>query len=145
MRTSMISGKAERFTESVIRDMTRQIMHYHPEDGVNLAQGFPDFAAPTAIKDAACAAIQDDLNQYAITWGTRPLREAIARKTERAWGRAVDSEREITVCCGATETMIAAMLATLNPGDEVVIFSPFYENYGPDCIISGSIPGPPMS
>ncbi len=140
MRTSMISAKAERFTESVIRDMTRQIMHYHPEDGVNLAQGFPDFAAPAAIKDAACAAIQDNLNQYAITWGTRPLREAIARKTARAWGRAVDSEREITVCCGATETMIATMLATLNPGDEVVIFSPFYENYGPDCIISGAVP-----
>jgi len=135
-----VSAKVARFTESVIRDMTRQIMRYHPDDGVNLAQGFPDFAAPAVIKDAACAAIQKDLNQYAITWGTRPLREAIARKTQRAWGRPVDSEREITVCCGATETMIAAMLATLNPGDEVVIFSPFYENYGPDCILSGAVP-----
>ncbi|HVC81724.1 MAG TPA: aminotransferase, partial [Chloroflexota bacterium] len=93
MQQPPISAKAARFTESVIRDMTRQIMRYHPDDGVNLAQGFPDFAAPAVIKDAACAAIQEDLNQYAITWGTRPLREAIARKTERAWGRPVDSER----------------------------------------------------
>src|SRR5260370_25975155 len=104
MRVLHTSRKAARFTESVIRDMTRQIALYHPADGVNLAQGFPDFPAPQAIKDAAVAAIQDDMNQYAITWGTRPLREAIARKVGTAWGQQIDAEREITVCCGATET-----------------------------------------
>ncbi|MDB5057194.1 MAG: aminotransferase class [Chloroflexi bacterium] len=134
------SRKVERFTESVIREMTRLINQFHPDDGVNLAQGFPDFAAPREIKEAACAAILDDVNQYAITWGTAPLRNAIARKTAQAWGRAIDPEREITVCCGATETMIASIMATLNPDDEVVIFSPFYENYGPDCILAGARP-----
>ena len=99
--------------------MTRLIMLYHPDDGVNLAQGFPDFPAPRAIKDAACAAIQDDINQYAITWGRQSLRDAIAHKMGAAWGRSIDPEREITVCCGATETMMAAIMATINPDDEV--------------------------
>ena len=134
------STRADRFSESVIREMTRLILLYHPHDGVNLAQGFPDFPAPQAIKDAACEAIQHDLNQYAITWGTAPLRQAIAHKTAATWGRPVDPEREVTVCCGATETMYAALMATLDPGDEVVIFSPFYENYGPDCILVGALP-----
>ncbi|MGH2365720.1 MAG: aminotransferase class I/II-fold pyridoxal phosphate-dependent enzyme [Chloroflexota bacterium] len=135
-----ISAKAGRFTESVIRDMTRQILQYHPADGVNLAQGFPDFAAPDEIKEAACKAIRDDYNQYAITWGQPALRQAIAAKASAAWGRAVDPETEVTVCCGATETMLASIMATIDPGDEVVCFSPFYENYGPDCILSGAQP-----
>ncbi len=135
-----ISQKASRFTESVIRDMTRQILQYHGDRGVNLAQGFPDFAAPPEIKEAARQAIQDDYNQYAITWGQPPLRQAIAAKMGQTWGRAIDPEREITVCCGATETMLASIMAIIDPGDEVVCFSPFYENYGPDCILSGAIP-----
>ncbi|HWE62072.1 MAG TPA: aminotransferase class I/II-fold pyridoxal phosphate-dependent enzyme, partial [Chloroflexota bacterium] len=140
MLASHISTRAGRFTESVIREMTRLILLYHPEDGVNLAQGFPDFPAPQQIKDAACAAIQEDINQYAITWGRKSLRDAIARKMHAAWGRPIDPEREITVCCGATETMISAIMATINPDEEVVIFSPFYENYGPDCILTGARP-----
>ncbi|HVA25939.1 MAG TPA: aminotransferase class I/II-fold pyridoxal phosphate-dependent enzyme [Chloroflexota bacterium] len=135
-----ISHKAGLFTESAIRDMTRQILQYHGADGVNLAQGFPDFAAPAEIKEAAVQAIRDDHNQYAITWGQQPLRQAIAEKYSRAWGRAIDPEREITVCCGATETMLASIMAIIDPGDEVVCFSPFYENYGPDCILSGATP-----
>ncbi|MHB8619978.1 MAG: pyridoxal phosphate-dependent aminotransferase [Chloroflexota bacterium] len=135
-----ISHKASSFTESVIREMTRQIMHYHAEDGVNLAQGFPDFAAPAEVKAAACQAIEADFNQYAITWGQPALRQAIARKTAASWGRPVDPEREITVCCGATEAMLASIMAAIDPGDEVVCFSPFYENYGPDCILSGAVP-----
>lgn len=128
------------FTESVIREMTRLVGLYHPADGINLAQGFPDFGAPTALKDAACDAIQADINQYAITWGARDFREGIAAKTERYLGIAVDPEREITVTCGATEAMVAAMLALVNPQEEVVIFEPFYENYGPDCFLSAATP-----
>jgi aminotransferase len=120
--------------------MTRLISVHHPVDGINLAQGFPDFAAPQELKDAACAAIQNDVNQYAITWGAKNFRDGIAAKTRRFQGMDIDPEREITVCCGATEAMISSMLALLNPGDEVVIFEPFYENYGPDCILSGAIP-----
>ena len=135
-----ISRKASLFTESVIRDMTRQILQYHGDRGVNLAQGFPDFAAPAEIKEAAVQAIRDDHNQYAITWGQPPLRQAIAGKYGAAWGREIDPEREITVCCGATETMLASIMAIIDPGDEVVCFSPFYENYGPDCILSGATP-----
>jgi aminotransferase len=135
-----ISRKAGVFGESVIRDMTRQILHYHGANGVNLAQGFPDFAAPAEIKEAAVQAIRDDHNQYAITWGQPPLRQAIAEKYGRVWGRDIDAEREITVCCGATETMLASIMAIIDPGDEVVCFSPFYENYGPDCILSGATP-----
>jgi aspartate/methionine/tyrosine aminotransferase len=133
----LISGKAERFTESVIREMTRQAMMY---GAINLAQGFPDFAAPEEIKRAAQEAIASDINQYAITWGAKPLREAIARQMEKWQDIAVDAEREITVCCGSTEAMIASLLAITNPGDEVVIFEPFYENYGPDTILSGAQP-----
>ncbi len=138
--TREVSRRSSGFTESVIREMTRLIALHRPLDGINLAQGFPDFAAPQALKDAACEAIQDDVNQYAITWGAKAFRDGIAAKTKRFLGLEVDPEREITVCCGATEAMIATMLATLNPGDEVVIFEPFYENYGPDCILSGAVP-----
>jgi aminotransferase len=134
------SNRTLGFTESVIREMTRLIALHHPDDGINLAQGFPDFAAPQALKDAACQAIQADLNQYAITWGAKPFRDGIASKTRRFLGLDLDPEAEITVTCGATEGMIATMLAVLNPDDEVIIFEPFYENYGPDCILSGARP-----
>ena len=131
------SEKAARFTESVIREMTR-LAHLH--QAVNLSQGFPDFAAPEELKEAARQSIADDVNQYAITWGAKSLRDAIARKFERLYGVPVDPEREITVTCGSTEAMIATLLAVLDPGDEVVSFEPFYENYGPDAILSGATP-----
>lgn len=132
------SRKADTFTESVIREMTRLAVQH---GAVNLAQGFPDFGAPAEIKEAAVAAIRADVNQYAITWGARPFRQAIAAKTAHHYpGWEVDPEREITVTCGATEAMIAAMLAILDPGDEIVVFEPFYENYGPDAILSGAVP-----
>jgi aminotransferase len=126
-----------QFTESVIREMTR-LNQLH--GGVNLSQGFPDFPAPQAVKDAACAAIQADINQYAVTWGTRGLREAIAATFERRYGVAVSADEQVTVCCGATEAMMASMIGIINPGDEVIIFEPFYENYGPDAIVSGATP-----
>jgi aspartate/methionine/tyrosine aminotransferase len=132
-----ISRKAQQFTESVIREMTRLAMEH---GAINLAQGFPDFAAPVEVKEAAVRAIRADINQYAITWGAREFREAIAERFRKDSGLAVDPEREITVCCGATETMIASLLAVVDPGDEVVIFEPFYENYGPDTIICGAVP-----
>jgi aspartate/methionine/tyrosine aminotransferase len=132
-----LSSKAERFTESVIREMTRLALRY---GAVNLSQGFPDFPAPAEIKNAAKAAIDADINQYAITWGAKRLRDAIAAKFERTLGVAVDPEREITVCCGSTEAMMSSMMAIINPGDEVVVFEPFYENYGPDAILSGATP-----
>jgi len=132
-----LSAKAERFTESVIREMTRLALRY---GAVNLSQGFPDFPAPAEIKRAAQEAIAADINQYAITWGAKRFRDAIAQKFERTQGVAVDSESEITVCCGSTEAMISAMMAIINPGDEVVVFEPFYENYGPDAILSGATP-----
>ena len=132
-----ISHKAQQFTESVIREMTRLAMEH---GAINLAQGFPDFAAPAEVKEAAVRAIRADINQYAITWGARELREALAERVRKDSGLAVDPEREITVCCGATETMIASLLAVVDPGDEVVIFEPFYENYGPDTIICGAVP-----
>jgi aminotransferase len=131
------SFKAERFTESVIREMTR-LANLH--GAVNLSQGFPDFPAPEEVKEAARRAVASDVNQYAITWGARPLRQAIARKFERLYGVPVDPEREVTVTCGSTEAMIATLLAVLNPGDEIVAFEPFYENYGPDAILSGAVP-----
>jgi len=131
------SRKAQRFTESVIREMTRLCREH---DAVNLAQGFPDFAAPAEIKAAACRAIEADVNQYAITWGAPALRRAIAAKAQRTYGMAVDPEREIAVTCGATEAMIASILAVVDPGDEIVVFEPFYENYGPDAILAGAIP-----
>jgi aspartate/methionine/tyrosine aminotransferase len=132
-----LSDKVSQFTESVIREMTRQAMLY---GAVNLAQGFPDFAAPVEIKQAARAAIDSDVNQYAITWGAKRLRNAIARQMGLWQGIAVDPEREITVCCGSTEAMISTLLAVCNAGDEVVIFEPFYENYGPDSVLSGARP-----
>jgi len=131
------SRKATQFTESVIREMTR-LNQIH--GGVNLSQGFPDFPAPAAIKDAACAAIHADVNQYAVTWGARPLREAVAREFTRRYGLPVVADEQVTVCCGSTEAMMATMLAIIDPGDEVVIFEPFYENYGPDAILSGATP-----
>jgi aspartate/methionine/tyrosine aminotransferase len=131
------SKKATQFTESVIREMTRLNQMY---GGVNLSQGFPDFPAPAVVKDAACAAIQADVNQYAVTWGTRSLREAIAREFGRRYGVTVIPDEQVTVCCGATEAMMATMMAIIDPGDEVVIFEPFYENYGPDAILSGATP-----
>jgi aspartate/methionine/tyrosine aminotransferase len=132
-----LSDKVEHFTESVIREMTRQAMQY---DAVNLAQGFPDFAAPAEIKRAAQEAIAADINQYAITWGAKNLRAAIARQMREAQGIDVDPEKEVVVCCGSTEAMIATLLAICNKGDEVVVFEPFYENYGPDSILSGAKP-----
>lgn len=134
---SRISRKAARFTESVIREMTRLANQY---GAINLAQGFPNFPAPQWLKDAACRAIQNDVNQYAITWGAPPLRRAIADKYRRDYGWEVNPDTEVTVACGATECMIASMLAVLNPGDRVVVTEPFYENYGPDAIISGARP-----
>jgi aspartate/methionine/tyrosine aminotransferase len=131
------SKKATQFTESVIREMTR-LNHLH--GGVNLSQGFPDFPAPDVVKDAACAAIRADVNQYAVTWGARRLREAIAREFTRRHGMPVAADEQVTVCCGATEAMMATMLGIIDPGDEVVIFEPFYENYGPDAILSGATP-----
>jgi aminotransferase len=134
---SFLSGKVEHFTESVIREMTRQAMLYK---AVNLAQGFPDFPAPREIKESAQEAIAGDINQYAITWGAKNLRDAIARQCQVWQGLRVDPETEITVCCGSTEAIVSTLLAVCNPGDEVVIFEPFYENYGPDSIISGAKP-----
>jgi aspartate/methionine/tyrosine aminotransferase len=131
------SKKATQFTESVIREMTRLTQLY---GGVNLSQGFPDFPAPDAVKEAACAAIRADVNQYAVTWGARGLREAIAREFTRRHGLPVVPDEQVTVCCGATEAMMATMMAIIDPGDEVVIFEPFYENYGPDAILSGATP-----
>ena len=109
-------------------------------NAVNLSQGFPDFAAPQAVKDAACAAINADDNQYAVTWGQRPLREAVAREFTRRYGVDVIADEQVTVCCGSTEAMMATMMAIIDPGDEVVVFEPFYENYGPDAILSGATP-----
>lgn len=133
----MLSAKAEKFTESVIREMTRLAMKH---GAVNLSQGFPDFAAPAEIKEAARQAVSDDINQYAITWGAKALRDAIVEKFERTQGVRYDPEREITICCGSTEAMMSTMLAIINPGDEAVVFEPFYENYGPDAILSGATP-----
>jgi aminotransferase len=133
--TSRTARRTHTFTESVIREMTR-IANEH--GAINLAQGFPDFAAPVVLKEAAVEAIRADINQYAITWGAPRLRRALADKYRRFYGMEVDSEREITVTCGATEAMAAAMLALIDPGDEVVIPEPFYENYGPDAILCGA-------
>ncbi|MCW5979122.1 MAG: aminotransferase class I/II-fold pyridoxal phosphate-dependent enzyme [Bryobacteraceae bacterium] len=129
------SRRIARFTESVIREMTRLAL---ASGAVNLAQGFPDFPAPAFLKEAAREAISADFNQYAITWGARPFREAIAAGYARFYGLDLDPEREITVCCGATEGMIASLLATVDPGDEIVVFEPFYENYAPDAYLAGA-------
>src|ERR1700685_4238131 len=132
-----LSDKVGHFTESVIRDMTRQAMLHN---AVNLAQGFPDSPAPAEIKQAAQQAVAADVNQYAITRGAKNLRNAIARQMGVWQGISVDPEKDITVCCGSTEPMISTLLAVCNAGDEVVIFEPFYENYGPDSVLSGAKP-----
>jgi aminotransferase len=132
-----VSRKASLFTESVIREMTREALKH---GAVNLSQGFPDFSAPEDIKQRAMQAISMDVNQYAITWGARDFREAIARKTERFLGLSIDPETEITVTCGSTEGMIAAMMGCVDPGEEVILFEPFYENYAPDAILSDARP-----
>jgi aminotransferase len=132
-----ISHKASQFTESVIREMTRLALQH---GAINLSQGFPDFPAPAILKKAASDAIFADVNQYAITWGAKKFRDAIADKNRKYLGLDFDPEREITVCCGSTEGMLDVLMAVINPGDEVIVFEPFYENYGPDAIISGATP-----
>ncbi len=133
----MISRRVQGFTESVIREMTRVNNLY---GGVNLAQGMPNFPPPRALIEAAHAALEGDFHQYAITWGAPQLRQAIAAKYQKFHGMEVDPERNVTVCCGSTEAMLSTLLAVLNPGDQVIVFEPFYENYGPGCIISGAEP-----
>jgi aspartate/methionine/tyrosine aminotransferase len=132
-----VSRKASSFKESVIREMTRQAALH---GAINLSQGFPDFPAPEDIKRAACEAIEADINQYAVTWGAKRFRDAIAAKTRWHLGLEIDPDREIVVTCGSTEAMIATMLAVIDPGDEVIVFEPFYENYGPDAILSDAVP-----
>ncbi|HEY2154872.1 MAG TPA: aminotransferase class I/II-fold pyridoxal phosphate-dependent enzyme [Isosphaeraceae bacterium] len=137
MQIPLLSHKAERFTESVIRGMSIEARRY---GAVNLAQGMPDFPAPPEVKAAACRAIEADINQYAITWGATDLRAAIAEHAAWHLGLAVDPEAEITVTCGSTEAMLVALLSTINPGDEVILSQPFYENYWPDCVLAGATP-----
>ena len=129
------SQRASSFTESVIREMTR-LSNLH--DAINLGQGFPDFPAPEAVKQAAVLAIAEDHNQYPITWGVPAFREAIAATYLRDYGMTVDPETEICVTCGATEAMAATFLGVLDADDEVVVFEPFYESYGPDAILAGA-------
>jgi len=139
MRTARVklAARTAGFTESVIREMTRRSAIH---GGINLAQGFPNFAAPPAIKDAAKRAIDADINQYAITWGAKSLRDALSRTYEELYGMTVDPETMLTVTCGATEAMISTLLALVDPGDEVIVLEPFYENYGPDADIAGARP-----
>jgi aminotransferase len=132
---SFKSARTSQFTESVIREMTRLAIRH---GAVNLAQGFPDFAAPVDLKQAAIRAIEADHNQYSITWGVKPFRDAIAAKYKRTYGLELDPEWEITVTCGATEGMAASLLATTDPGDEVIVFEPFYESYHPDTLLCGA-------
>ena len=130
-------SRADHFTESVIREMTRLSLKYN---AINLAQGFPDFSCPAELKNAACDAVQEDINQYAITWGAQDLREALSARVKEYNGMTFHPDTEITVTCGSTEAMMASMLAVIQPGDEVVVPEPFYENYGPDAQISGAVP-----
>lgn len=134
LATRFQSIRVSRFKESVIREMTRLALLH---GAVNLAQGFPDFPAPAEVKEAARAAIDADINQYSVTWGAKPFRDAIAAYYQRFYELELDPERELTVCCGATEGMVASMLGLLNDGDEIVVFEPFYENYWPDSQLSG--------
>lgn len=136
-RVPQLADRVQHFTESVIREMTRVAQQHN---AINLGQGMPDFDAPVSVKEAACQAIRDGINQYSISWGAPVLRRAISRKAAEFNGLDCDPDREITVCCGATECMMASMLAIINPGDEVVIFQPFYENYGPDALLTGATP-----
>jgi len=131
------SRRTQLFTESVIREMTRVAQQH---DAINLAQGFPDFPAPDLLKEAAARAINADLNQYAITWGAKRLREAVATKYYDWYGMDVNPETEVTVTCGATEAMVAVMLAVVDPGEEVIVFEPFYENYDRDTLLCGAKP-----
>jgi len=134
---SLTARRTHSFTESVIRGMTRLADQHR---AINLAQGFPNFPTPSVLKEAAAKAIHDDINQYAITWGSKRLRNAIAKKYADWYGMTVDTETEITVTCGATEAMAAVLLALVDPGDEVIVFEPFYENYGPDAILCEAKP-----
>ncbi len=129
--------RTHTFTESVIRGMTRVAAEH---GAINLAQGFPNFPAPDVIKEAAVKAIRDDINQYAITWGAKGLRHSLAKKYAEWYGMEVDPETELTVACGATESMASALMAIVDPGDEIVIFEPFYENYGPDAVLCDAKP-----
>jgi aspartate/methionine/tyrosine aminotransferase len=131
------SNRANQFQESVIREMSRLSAQHQ---AVNLAQGLPDFPCPPELKEAVTRAVFDDVNQYAITWGDKFLRQAITEQTKKFTGLSIEPETDITVCCGATEAMVATMLALVDPGDEVVVFEPFYENYGPDSILCGAVP-----
>lgn len=131
------SQRTSGLVESVIREMTRLALQH---GAINLSQGYPDFPAPAEIKEAAKRAIDADINQYAITWGAKSFRDALAREASKALGWTVDPETEITVCCGATEAMFASFMGVLNPGDEVIVIEPFYENYGPDCALTGAVP-----
>ena len=131
------AARTRSFTESVIRGMTRLATEH---DAINLAQGFPNFPCPEILKEAAVQAIRADINQYAVTWGAKRLRNALARKYADWYGMTVDPDTEITVTCGATEAMASTMLALVDPGDEVVVLEPFYENYGPDAILCGAKP-----
>jgi aminotransferase len=137
MQAPLLSLKATRFTESVIRGMSVEAARH---GAINLAQGMPDFPAPPELKAAACRAIEADVNQYAITWGARDLRHAIAEHAAWHLGLEVDPEAEITVTCGSTEAMLVALLSLINPGDEVILSQPFYENYWPDCVLAGATP-----
>src|SRR4051795_12760625 len=137
MQLPLLSFKATRFTESVIRGMS---IEARAHGAINLAQGMPDFPAPAEIKAAACQAIQNDVNQYAITWGARSLRQAVAEHARWHLGLSVDPETEVTVTCGSTEAMLVALLSLINPGDEVILSQPFYENYWPDCVLAGAVP-----
>lgn len=134
----MLASRVQHFSESVIRETTRLAQRH---GAINLGQGMPEFDPPEPVKEAACKAIRDGFNQYAVTWGTAPLRQAIAAKMRTFNGLDwVDADSHVTVCCGATECMMATMLALIDPGDEVVIFQPFYENYGPDVQLTGATP-----
>ena len=132
-----LSDRTASFTDSVIRRMTRISLQY---DAVNLSQGFPDFEPPKEILDRLAQVAYEDYHQYAITWGAQDFREALAAKQSHYMGRTIDPGSEIVTTCGSTEAMMAAMMTVTNPGDKVIIFSPFYENYGADTILSGAEP-----
>ena len=132
-----LSRRTAGFTDSVIRRMTRISNQY---GAVNLSQGFPDFDPPQAILDRLAEVSREDFHQYSITWGAQNLREALAEKQGRFMGRPIDPNREVVVTCGSTEAMMAAMMTAVDPGDKVIVFSPFYENYGADTILSGAEP-----
>ncbi len=137
MQSTRTSYRTRQFPESIIREMTRIALEV---GAINLSQGYPDFPVLDPIKQAAMRAIAEEWNQYSVTWGLKPLREAIAQLYQRRYEMDVDPDRHVVVCCGATEAMIAAMLGVVNPGDEVIIFEPFYESYIPNCHITQSTP-----